>query len=65
MHKCYETEIAGFPIRMYQSEHGFAVQYGVQLNTSLTYTEACQELGASIMHALVCEGKVTDTLPSL
>lgn len=55
----YETEIAGFPIRLYKGKNDFAVQYGKQFNCTLTYSEAADELGRSVMHALACDGELT------
>lgn len=43
------------PTRKHQS---FAVQYGKQLDESLTYAEACAKLGQAILHHLSCEGLV-------
>lgn len=60
----YETTLAGFPIRL--EEHGnrraerFTVTYGLQVRHSLTYEAAALELGASIMHALAVEGRLSN-----
>jgi hypothetical protein len=45
-----------FPISIEATSQGFRVTYGVQVNSSLSYTDACNELGAAIMHALYCDG---------
>lgn len=40
-------------------QHGvdnFSVHYGQQIHCSLTYNEACTELGAAIMHRQACAG---------
>lgn len=34
----------------------FAVRYGKQVRAELTYSQACKELGAAIMHQLACDG---------
>lgn len=59
MQTCFETTIAGFPIKLQQ--HGrdsFRVVYGKSVKDRLTYGKAATELGAAIMHALSCEGRV-------
>lgn len=56
---CFETNLAGFPILLtQQGTNKFTVQYGEQTDSNLSYSRACSELGASIMHALACEGKL-------
>lgn len=42
-----------------QSESGkklFTVTYGLQVKSGLTYSQACTEIGAVILHHLCCEG---------
>lgn len=34
----------------------FTVTYGLQRQAGLTYSQACTELGADILHYLCCEG---------
>lgn len=36
----------------------FAVQYGLQLDHSLTYEQACCKLGEAIFHSLTCMGQM-------
>jgi hypothetical protein len=36
----------------------YRVTYGKQVRADLLYQRACLELGAAIMHALSCEGKL-------
>jgi hypothetical protein len=56
---CKSMEIAGYVIALYRrGEDNFAVRYGLQVDDQLTYQQACTRLGASIMHALACEGKL-------
>lgn len=53
-----ETEIA-FGIRLFQTgKNKFSVEYGSQNDTNLSYSQACMELGRSIMHALACDSKI-------
>ena len=59
--KVFETEIAGYQITLMQNSKGeFVVQYGYQQYTTKDYSEAAKELGQCIMHALACEGKITN-----
>ena len=41
-----------------QGKDKFAVIYGLQVNDSMDYTEAAEEYGACIFHALTCAGKL-------
>ena len=36
----------------------FTVTYGLQIKKNLRYSAAATELGACIMHALACDGKL-------
>lgn len=59
---CWETQLAGFTIRLEQKRNrrsvAFRVTYGKQVKDYLDYADAAKELGACMMHALACEGKV-------
>lgn len=56
---CFELPEMAFPIRLLQTgRDNFTVEYGKQIRSQLTYGAACTELGAAIMHALSCDGKV-------
>lgn len=56
MKLCYETKLAGFPIKLEQrGRDNFRVTYGAQVDDSLPYDRAALKLGAAIMHALACE----------
>ena len=47
------------PITLQQAgRDNFRVTYGQQVRSGLTYSEAAGELGASVMHALACVGKL-------
>jgi|AntRauTorcE11898_2_1112593.scaffolds.fasta_scaffold19185_2 hypothetical protein len=54
-------------VKIYQTKKGniegedqlFSVQYGLQYTTGLTYSEACKELGESILHDLNCKALIT------
>ena len=57
----FETKLAGFPIELRQNgvgRYSFNVRYGMQHRKNLTYTQAAEDLGQCIMHALCCEGKI-------
>ena len=59
MRTCYKTTVAGYSIEMVQlANRRFRVIYGKQIRTGLDYSQAAAELGACIMHALACEGKL-------
>jgi hypothetical protein len=36
----------------------FAVRYGLQLKTGLSYAQAASEFGACVMHACACDSKL-------
>lgn len=62
---CFETELAGFQIRLsqYRSAPGrFTVIYGQEVREGLTYEQAGAKLGLAIMHAAACEGKLDANL---
>tara|TARA_R110000868_G_scaffold133322_1_gene344894 strand:+ start:325 stop:522 length:198 start_codon:yes stop_codon:yes gene_type:complete len=64
MTTCFETEIAGHKITLKQTKRGwFSVQYGLQFDIELGYSEACKKLGQAILHALACEGKLNNDGP--
>lgn len=57
----------GWPIKLERTKRSedredpsdrFCLTYGKQVTCGLTYTQAAQELGAAIMHACACEGKL-------
>ena len=50
-----------FTVSLWQSRSGFAVVYGLQLTAPLTYSQATQELGECLMHALSCQGAMSET----
>ena len=41
-----------------QGKDRFRVTYGQQVKAGLTYSQAATELGACIMHALACDGRL-------
>lgn len=49
-----------FTVSLWQSRSGFAVVYGLQLTAPLTYSQASQELGECLMHALSCQGALAE-----
>lgn len=50
-----------FTVSLWQSRSGFALVYGMQLTAPLTYAQAAQELGECLMHALSCQGAISET----
>lgn len=36
----------------------FRVTYGLQVKQYLTYAQACEELGACLLHQLACDGLI-------
>lgn len=57
----FETDSVGYPIIVRQAANRtFSVQYGKQLSSGLSYTEAAKELGFCIFHGLACESKLKD-----
>jgi hypothetical protein len=56
---CYAINGLAFPIKLEQSGiDRFYVTYGMQVKGPLAYAAAASELGANIMHALACEGRL-------
>ena len=61
---CFELPHVAFPIVLSQQRHNrFTVIYGKQVKEKLTYSPAALELGACIMHAMSCDGKLDSRLP--
>ena len=59
MATCYEISHLAFPIALtQQGKDKFTVIYGKQIKKDLTYARAATELGAAIMHALACDGRL-------
>lgn len=67
--KAFEITLAGFSITLEKRPHAckipehcnmseYVVTYGEQVQRCATYSAACSELGAAIMHALTLEGKL-------
>ncbi len=59
MKPVYRIDDLAFPIVIEQAETKgllFTVRYGSQVKRGLTYAEACTEIGASMLHALCCDG---------
>jgi hypothetical protein len=55
----FRTTLAGFDIVLSQNgPDDFTVTYGRQIRANLDYVRASAELGACIMHALACDGKL-------
>jgi hypothetical protein len=56
--RCLKLNLA-FPVSLHQvGIDRFTVTYGKQIKTDLNYHHAALELGACIMHALACDGKL-------
>lgn len=45
-------------VHLFKQGRLYAVQYGLQLDHSLTYERACSKLGEAIMHSLTCMGSL-------
>lgn len=57
--KIYEITDIEYPIILYKTgEDKYTVQYGAQIDKDLSYTEAAENIGFAIFHALQCEGKL-------
>jgi hypothetical protein len=59
----YKFEDTAFPITLEQEEGGnrrFRVTYGLQIESRLTYSEACEKLGEALLHAAGCDGLLVD-----
>lgn len=61
---CVEiTSLDSLIIKLEQAGiQNFIVTYGQQVTKNLRYPEACAELGACIMHALACAGRLDNRL---
>lgn len=56
---CFSLNELAFPVELQQQgRDNFTVVYGKQVKEKLTYGAACTELGAAIMHALACDGRL-------
>jgi hypothetical protein len=66
MQICFQTKLASFPIKLEQSKSGkvFKITYGLQINTTWSYSEAAALLGQAIMHAAACEGLLDNEAPN-
>lgn len=60
---CYSDTIAGFKISLSQHKttKRFKVEYGEQVQSNLSYSDAAKELGYHIMHALACESNLDNS----
>lgn len=54
MRTSYEEGI----IELWASHSAFAVVYGLQIQSGLSYAEAAKALGQALMHVAQCEGKL-------
>ncbi len=60
--KCYQITNLGYSIELHQmGRDNFMVVYGASAKAGLTYDRAATELGAAILHALSCEGKIDNS----
>lgn len=60
---CFELQYTAWPIKLEQTgKDSFTVTYGLQVKQRLTYGQAATELGACIMHALACDGKLDNRM---
>jgi|GEM_PF-2885490 len=50
---CFQSDL----VTLQQARpEGFAVRYGKEVHSELTYADACFRLGQALMHQLACEG---------
>ena len=57
--ECFSVDVDGLPIALTQQGiDRFTVTYWKQIKAGLTYGQAATELGACIMHAVACGGKL-------
>lgn len=45
-------------VYLFNRGNRYAVQYGLQLDHSLTYDDACKKLGEAILHSLMSMGEM-------
>lgn len=63
MKTCIHLTDLEFPVKLEQrGKNSFRVTYGKQIEDHLRYGEAAAALGASIMHALACAGKLDNRM---
>ena len=56
------SPVTAWPISLEQDgPNDFRVIYGMQVRENLSYSDAALELGAAIMHALACEGRLDNS----
>lgn len=55
-------EIPGqFPVKLEQRASGaFRVTYGAEVKDNLTYSEAAEQMGYCLMHAMACNSLIND-----
>ena len=59
---CATFQTGSIPVTLAQrGVDWFAVVYGKQVTYDLTYAQACEELGACLLHALACAGKLDNS----
>ena len=57
----WKLDTLAFPITLHQLDtNQFEVRYGQQVRTGLSYVKACRAIGAAIMHALACDGRISN-----
>ena len=61
MKTCWTVDINGYPIKLEQAgKNKFSVSYGADVRKG-DYECAAKDLGAAIMHALACEGRLDNS----
>jgi hypothetical protein len=56
---CHKVANLDFDIRLLQNgRDSFTVVYGKEIKSGLSYSQAALQYGASIMHALACDGQL-------
>lgn len=46
-----------------RAKDNFAVRYGKEVHSSMTYAQVCTELGKALMHQLACDGLLDNRMP--
>jgi hypothetical protein len=47
-------------IRQRKGSKMYSVQYGAEIHSGMTYQQAATKLGECLMHALACNGAISD-----
>jgi len=63
LNHCITLNLGGIPVILEQYQDStFRVTYGKQIEDNLPYGDAAYEFGLSVLHALACEGKISESV---